>query len=192
MTKMDIDFKQWQYYLSLEEDFIRTLRFVELDKDNFDTYSIEFSKLLLLIGAEFESVTKELIHSVDATFKIGDISDIKGGILKYFPEFCENEVRIPKYKFSHLPFNGWNNGEKLMWWDSYNSLKHNRLGNFKQANLETILYSIGGLLIALVYLYRYRDDHKHLVSWNEFIETDGMGDPVICSPQRDIADKRQK
>lgn len=187
---MTIDFKQWQYYLSLEQDFLKTLRFVELDKDNYNTYSIEFSKLLLLIGAEFESASKELIDSVEPSLKVGDIADIKGGLLKHFPKICNNEVRVPKYKLSILPFENWDNGMKLKWWDSYNSLKHNRIGNFKEAKLESVLYAIGALLVVLVYLYRYRDDFKHLVSWNEFIETDGMGDPLIAAPANEIADKR--
>lgn len=187
---MEIDFKQWQYFLSLEDDFLRTLRFVELDKDNFRTYSIEFSKLLLLLGAEFESVCKELINFVDPSIKVGDIGDIKGGLLKCFPRICENEVRVVKYKFSYLPFENWDKGQKLTWWDSYNELKHNRLGNFRNANLESVLFAIGGLLIAIVYLYRFRDNYKHLISKNEFIETDGMGEWLIAAPAKDIADKR--
>lgn len=187
---MTIDFKQWQYYLSLEQDFIKTLRYVELDKDNYSTYSIEFSKLLLLIGAEFESTCKELINSVEPSLKIGNISDIKRGILKHFPKICNNEVRVPKYKLSILPFEKWDNDMKLKWWDSYTLLKHNRIGNFKKAKLGSVLYAIGALLVVLVYLYRYRDDFKHLVSWNKFIETNGMAFPLIYSSENEIADKK--
>ncbi|MDE5420473.1 hypothetical protein L3049_20980 [Labilibaculum sp. DW002] len=186
---MDIDFKQWQYFQSLEDDFIRTLRFVELDSSNLETHSIEFSKLLLLIGAEFESVSKELIKTVDPEMKVGDIAEIKGGILTNFKKICKNEVRISNYKMTIFPFENWDNGGQLDWWNSYNNLKHNRLKNFENANLGMTLNAIGGLLIVLVYLYRYRNEFKHLMTNNDFMATDGMGQNYVVLSNKDIADK---
>lgn len=167
---MNTDLKQWQYYLALESDFIKTIRFVELDSDvtndNYKAYSIEYSKMLLLIGPEFESVANSLIKHKEPTLKIGDISDIKYGLLKHFPKICKNQIRIPKYKITFLPFKDWDNGGVLSWWSDYNSLKHNRLKSFKEANLKNVLNSMGCLLIVLVYLYRYRDEERELLGNN--------------------------
>lgn len=189
-TVMDIDLKQWQYYLALENDFLKTISYVELDTDNGSTYSIEYSKLLLLIGAEFETVTKSLIKIKDPDIKISDIADIKLGILTNFPRICENEIRIPKYKMNFFPLKNWNNNEKLKWWEGFRLIKHSRLSNFKYANLENVLNSLGCLLIVLVYLYRYRDNERHLHGYN-LLETDGVADTLISKTTQDIADLRE-
>jgi len=186
---MQTDFKQWQYFLTLENDFLTTLKFVELDKKNFDTFSIEFSKLLLLIGAEFESVSKTLLKHVEPDVTVGDILDIKAGLLKHFSRICENEVRVPKFKLSFFPFKDWDKGSKLKWWDGYTQIKHNRLTNFEHAKLENVLFSIGSLLIVLIYLYRFRDNERSLVG-NNLVEADGTVNLLIALSEKDIPDKK--
>lgn len=50
MTIQEYNTKVWPFYLRLEKEFLNTLNYVEFTEDNFDTYSIEFEKLLLSIG----------------------------------------------------------------------------------------------------------------------------------------------
>ena len=40
-----------------------------------------------------------------------------------------------------------------------------------------------------VYLYRYRNEFKHLMTNNDFMATDGMGQNYVVLSNKDIADK---
>jgi hypothetical protein len=46
----------WSYYVSLEDDLIETGRYVEICEDNFDTYSTQFTRLLLAAASEVDVV----------------------------------------------------------------------------------------------------------------------------------------
>ena len=48
----------WSYYLNLEEKFINTTKYVEVTKDNYLTYSIEYTSLLLNICSEIDVIFK--------------------------------------------------------------------------------------------------------------------------------------
>ena len=46
------------------------------------------------------------------------------------------------------PFDGWNNtapGEKLAFWKAYNSIKHDRITNYKEASLKNALNAMAAL-----------------------------------------------
>ena len=60
MDSKDFNRLYWKHYLNIEEDFIKTNRYVEVDKRNFQTFSVEYVKLLQLIGSEFDVVSKEI------------------------------------------------------------------------------------------------------------------------------------
>ena len=51
---------EWDYFLSIEEDFIRTIPFVEPREGNFDTYSTQYAKILLAAASETDTVLKRL------------------------------------------------------------------------------------------------------------------------------------
>ena len=52
----------WSYYLNLEEKFINTTKYVEVTKDNYLTYSIEYTSLLLNICSEIDVIFKEICN----------------------------------------------------------------------------------------------------------------------------------
>ena len=52
----------WNYYLTIEEEFLETLKFVELNDINFNTFSYKYVSLLLVIGCEVTSVLKKYVQ----------------------------------------------------------------------------------------------------------------------------------
>ena len=50
----------WSYFLALEEDIQRLSRFVEFNSNNFATFSLEMSHILLASSSEVDVVLKML------------------------------------------------------------------------------------------------------------------------------------
>lgn len=57
----------WQYFLAIEQSLRETARFVDFSKDNLDTYSIEFARILLTAGSEIDVICKMLCKQIDTT-----------------------------------------------------------------------------------------------------------------------------
>ena len=58
MNRDEFTKSYWRFYILLENKFIGTLNYVELTKDNFKTYSIEYAHQLLAIGSELDTFFK--------------------------------------------------------------------------------------------------------------------------------------
>ena len=57
-----------------------------------------------------------------------------------------------------MPFEGWTSdaaARSLEWWESYNSVKHGRSMNYKQANLKNVLHALAALY--LLEMYRIKE-----------------------------------
>lgn len=142
----------WRYFLAQEDAFIQTLNYVELTSSNFGTKSIEYSRQLVVNGAEFENVVKLLSIK---KFKIepGNISEYKEFLLSEYPEICQEAVNIDKYRLIEHPFESWDTGAKLSWWDKYTGLKHRRHASNQYADMESVLSSLCALIVLEKYLY---------------------------------------
>lgn len=141
----------WNYYLILEERVISSFRYVELNENNFKTYSIEFLSLLLSIGSEVDVAFKEVLNISN---------DNKSGIKKYLngvsqnhPEIIEIEVKTITGNIKFKPFMTDKSGT-LQWWKIYNSLKHNRTEKYQDATLQYVLYALGGLFALEMYHFK--------------------------------------
>ncbi|MCG2757628.1 MAG: hypothetical protein L6263_04280 [Desulfobacteraceae bacterium] len=150
----------WHYFLLLEDELDKISRFIEINEENYNVYSIELTKLLLSICSEVDVVAKLLCKEVDIILydKIkgsgnANISTYRTVIHTIFPEFYKTNVAIPYYNLSFAPWNSFKENKSPAWWNEYNDVKHERNLNFKKANLENILNSMSGLMILLVYLY---------------------------------------
>ena len=58
----------WEYYLELENQLLQIKRYVDFDKINFSTYSIEFLKLFQTICSEIDVVGKMMAHIANPDF----------------------------------------------------------------------------------------------------------------------------
>ncbi len=157
----------WSHYISLEKEFINTLKYVTLDTDNYTTYSEAYFKLLLEIGSEVDVVLKAYCELLDSSFNDDKISDYRTCIHAQKPTFFVQEVIVHENKMTLKPWNNRDTAGTLFspfWWTAYNKCKHNRTDTgsingttqeyFKFANLEYALNALAGLYQVILYLYR--------------------------------------
>ena len=136
----------WSQYRDLEDDILDCSIYVELSTDHFNVYSTKFLKIILEAGSEVDNVFKELCGLVDRT-TIGDYYD---RTLAMFPNLLTQSIRIKGTEIVLTPFRGWDRGhpsKTLAWWEAYNSVKHDRLANFKEASLFNLVSIVGSLFI---------------------------------------------
>ncbi len=144
MTKKEFELNFWQHYLWLESEFRTVLEYVELDSANYSTYSRRIEKLILQIGSEFDNVSREIcgLQNVDRT----SICDYYNYYTSNYNNIIASIVIAGDVRLT--PFDGWNNtapGETLAFWKAYNSIKHDRISNYKEASLKNALDAMAAL-----------------------------------------------
>jgi hypothetical protein len=75
-------FPHWQYFLAIESDLTVTSRYVEFNRANFATYTIEFARLLLTACAEVDVLAKLLCKRLDPQASPGDIRQYREVLLR--------------------------------------------------------------------------------------------------------------
>ena len=88
MNIKDFTKNYWSYYLRLENEFLSTLKYVEFEKANYKTYSLEFLKMYLSVCSEIDVVGKCLASSVNPQFKI----DKHTGLNKWWMEIQDKKI----------------------------------------------------------------------------------------------------
>ncbi len=180
--------EEFNYFLALEAELENSFNYIEPDVHNFECYGAKYASLLNSVCVEFESVAKSLIKAINPDASVGNIGEIKGQILSLFPKFEENSVEITRLGQVINPFVDWSN-DRLEWWDSYTALKHNRIQNYKKANLRNVFLAMSALLVLIVYLERFRDKTRKIrtckVFWMEVMPsnlvTEGKNLPDTCN-----------
>ena len=178
----------WEYFLELEEQFLETKRYVDFDKANEKTYSVEYLKLYQAVCSEIDVVAKEIVCVMNPNFKVDNSTNIqKWGyeIQQQFPN-----VKLEKVIFNEsmelIPFDNWeyewtitkdekrrlklvDGSQTPIWWKNYNDVKHQRIGlvagtkNFQLANQKNLISAFSALFL-LESLYMSR------ITGNETIE----------------------
>ncbi len=83
----------WKHYIILEEDFKSTQRYVELSEDNFETFSVEYTRLLQSIGSEFDVVCREVCRYY-GFYNKKNIKDYSSVIISKFINITNENVMI--------------------------------------------------------------------------------------------------
>ena len=153
MTRIEYNMKYWMFYLQLEEEFRDTLNYVEFQQDNFPTYSKEYAKQLVSIGAELDVIFKTLCEQVDSTKHRDNITNY-AEVLCTYDNLAIAEVEFSINKEKYKPFEGWTPTNRPFWWDAYNKVKHHRAenDNIKKANLENVFNALAALYVLNRYL----------------------------------------
>ena len=155
LTYKEMSNNYWKYYLMLESKFIDSTRYVELDSDNYTTYSIDFANQIITIGSEldvFFKVASDLNLSDKKTIK-----DYYNKISNKYSDIKNQKVTILNKKDMVLqPFKKWNENfpGELDCWKSYNNIKHNRVLKFKESKLENALNILAALFILEMYYFK--------------------------------------
>lgn len=139
----------WRYYGLLEEDFKNTIRFVSLEKDNYETYSIEYARLLQAICSEIDVIFKTICNKDK-----GNINEYAKIIITKDKQFINNIVCLKMYNrgIKIKPFECWTENNPPEWWTAYNKIKHHRSDEMKKATMKNTLYAISGLFLLEQYL----------------------------------------
>lgn len=162
----------YNYYLALEEDLEQVSRFIEFDKQNLNTYSIELAHLLLASSSEVDVVLKEICKLLDNSKNPRSIDDYRSIFKEILPKhifdgFINEVIYIPRYNLDYGPWINWENDINPNWWQSYNKVKHERSLHYSEANLQNVLNSLGGLLIVVVFYYWIENHRTTIFSMGE-------------------------
>ena len=97
MTFKEARDEYWKYYISLEEQFMETRRYVEFDYiNNGRTYSMEYLKLFQAVCSEIDVLGKILASIVDTSF----IPTKKTGINEWWYYLYNDDATIESKKCS--------------------------------------------------------------------------------------------
>ncbi len=164
----------WPIYKQLEIELKELSYFITIDKKQLKTYSIKIADLILRTVSEIENISKALCKKEGIKFKN------KNGKIKkvvYIHEYLEqlnrkfrlsdklisfNFENVVKGTFDmkHIPFKKVSkkidSKEKEVWdwYHAYNQIKHDRIKNFKEANIENLINGLAALFILNIY---YKD-----------------------------------
>ncbi len=171
----------WQYFLAIESDLEATVRFVEPSHRNFNTYSIEFAKVLLTASSEVDVICKLLARDIDSTLRSDNIGEHRTVIIEKYPHFPEMQILVPRYELKFEPWLPWATGLNPEWWQSYNAVKHERHTSFPMANQNNAFQSVAGLFCLLAYLYHEDIIREALNPWPKLIDIEA--DPTALFPE---------
>lgn len=143
----------WEYYLGLEDDFLRSSRYVNFTKDQLGVHSHFFTQMLICAAAEFETVCKAIADEIDKP-GVGDIADIKTMLVPILPNMSSCWLSILRGAIVLSPFSDWKeSGTQLGWWEGYQDVKHARHTRMESGSLRNALYALGGVYLANLVLF---------------------------------------
>ena len=188
-------YPHWYYYKSVLGDLETISRYIEISEDNYRTYSIELTRLLLSIGSEIDVVAKLLCKLANPEAASNNINKYREILTHKFPGLPEVEISLPKYLISLKPWFEWLENKTPKWWDCYNKVKHERSLHFREANLENVLFATAGLCVLVSYFY-YDNLNKLTGTTPMFMCLDKKymtgGVKVLVKPQFSLPDFKQK
>src|SRR5688500_7110661 len=155
MITFDTPKHHWNYFLAIERDLENISRYIEFANANLETYSVELTHLLLSASSEVDVVMKQLCSLLDPTRQTNNIDDYRAVIQATLPSLIGEEITIERYGLKFKPWINWNGTTNPDWWRSHNNVKHQRNNYFHEANFKNKIYSIGSLLLTIVYYYKY-------------------------------------
>lgn len=189
MTRNEFLTQYWRYYLSLEKDFIQLTRYVGLYEENFNVFSDEIHKQLISVGIEFENVSKKICEILSINLPA------RANITHFNQWIPQEEIKVITIyslnQFILLPFKIENVDTLWKWWNNYNSIKHNRLFNYKEVTFKNLLDALSALFYAEMFFIKeigqrnnevdVPDEYSKLFqieNWNVKHQTIQIGDNV--------------
>ena len=154
----------WTFYLTLEDDFVRTERYVTVDRDNFNAYSVEYNRILQSTCSEVNVVAKKLCERLGNS-NVEKMDNFRNIITQHCGMLYDETVGI-RNTIELQPWKEWgiSNACNPIWWRLYNKVKHDRAelcGNeelfgkdrpfYKAATQENVLLALSGLYVLEFY-----------------------------------------
>ncbi len=144
----------WNYFLPIEEDLLNISRYIEFSEPNFQTYSIELARILLVASSEIDVVAKQLCAKLEPGSSANRITDYQAILTRNIAILPEVVATIPRFELTLKPWSNWQRGNVPLWWNAYNNVKHQRHTHFSDANLKNTINAAAGLFTLLLFYYR--------------------------------------
>jgi hypothetical protein len=146
-----------KYYIRafqlIQKDLIELFDFIEPATGNLKCYSFRIHQLLARVCIEVESNFRGILEENSYPPKkkgYWNMADYKK--LNKTHKLSFYKVKVPNFhgkESVRRPFKAWIKGSALPWYEAYNSVKHDRVNEFKSANLKNLLDAVCGLLVVL-------------------------------------------
>jgi len=167
----------WNEYIALEKEIEEVLKHIPLTDEHLNVWSLKIGDLLIVLGSVIDSFFKLAIRDrmLDEVKNINNIRRKKQlTILDYKRTFASHYNLISKYVYVRptggriQPFKKWTNKKPPDWWQSYQSVKHNRFDNKEKAKLGYLINSLAGLFLLNVIHLATRLTLCRLKLWNTY------------------------
>lgn len=166
----------WNYFLALERELDVLSRYIEFDKRNFGSFSIETARILLAAGAECDVVCKMLCRRLQQGSKASSIGQYCQTIRGSYPHISDFRVLLPRFDISLTPWRNWRHQDRdksvPLWWTAYNKTKHQRDTRYQDSSLKNALNAVSGLFVMVLHLYRTEAEGGKLVPSPELLRAD--------------------
>ncbi len=180
MNREDFCKHHWEYYMVLEKDFLEIERYVSFElgdnflytthaanateKGNSECYSNEFIKQYQAICSEIDVILKSICKEINASSTADNRAHYTNEVLSVWTSITNQKVKMHGIELQ--PFINWailsgNNIQSPDWWTPYNKVKHQRLSNYKQANLKNTINALAGLYILEQYFVKFIGDRDN-------------------------------
>lgn len=132
------------------QDLDQLFFFIEPCDVNLKTYSHRIYELFLRAATEFEANCKAILQAnqyvTKTNFNIKDYYKINQAT-----KLSEYKISFYRWQGKQMwaPFAEWSTMHTLSWYQAYNKVKHNRLQEFSNANLENLMNAVAGLICVL-------------------------------------------
>lgn len=160
----------WPIYKQLESEFEELSLYIHIDKKQLSTYSIKIADLILRTVSECENLSKELCKKNSIKFldknkkirtfvnfheyleRLDDKYRINKKIVTFEYKNAEENFDTGRMPFKKIEIKiGKKNKSSWSWYDAYNSIKHDRIKNYRKANLMNLIDAMAALFLLNVY-----------------------------------------
>jgi len=108
-------------------------------------------------SAEIDTLAKELCKLIDPNANARNIVQYATCIQSKYQNITSVSLALPRYGIKSQPWKDWSNTQSPNWWQSYNSIKHDRVNNFQEASLKNAIDTLAGLLSITLYYHKEKD-----------------------------------
>jgi hypothetical protein len=150
----------WEYYTTLENEFLEFLKYVPLKKEHYKVWSPHLGNILNNTGSVIDSFLKTSLFS-DIFDNIDDIDSYRKQIgdnkklnMSIYRTVFEEKYRLSNKKIfdlktysSIIPFSEWERKKSPGWWVGYTNYKHDQFTHKNSATVKTTLDTLGGLFL---------------------------------------------
>ncbi len=154
-------------YKNLEEEVINLSKYIQINDDQLDVYSMHIADLIVRCAMEIEAISKEMYWENGGVKVYGD--DGKERDLFFDTDcinhldniwgICEKEIIVSSEKFYFekednmliRPLHKGNKRSGAKWNKAYQAVKHDRKESITQGNIKNLILALGALYILNLY-----------------------------------------